>query len=504
MPALAGTLLAGVFLLLARRVLGSERAAAARDRAAALDGVYLVQSRVAMTNVFAVLFQLLSALLVLRAGRRAPAAPGADGGRRVRARPRAVDALDEPLRLGLPRPRVRRRCASRATPAGPAELDAPRPGALGREIALAGLTFVVLPALVYLLSYLPLMLQSHPQGLAGWGEAVLGTVRAQRDIWGYHANLSATHAYFSAWWTWPLLYRPTWYFWWSGAGVIRGIVALGNPAIWWASVPVCGWALVSGLRARDPRRVFAGAGFFLLYLPWAPLAAARSTSATTCSRRSPTRAWRSGCCSIAPGTAASASWPGPTSRLPLLFLLFLPLLTGTAGAGRAVGLPLPAAWAAGSGPGSRPGSSPRGSGGYTAARATAMALIDGAVAGELRKAFGALVHPVRLAVFSDADGEAPADEVRQLVEELAALDPRLSAEAHSADVDGDRARASSGSSARRRSRSWARPSTTACGSTACPAATSSARSSRPCSTSRAGTAASRPETRRRSRASSTT
>jgi alkyl hydroperoxide reductase subunit AhpF len=68
-----------------------------------------------------------------------------------------------------------------------------------------------------------------------------------------------------------------------------------------------------------------------------------------------------------------------------------------------------------------------------------MALIDGAVAGELRKAFGALVHPVRLAVFSDADGEAPADEVRQLVEELAALDPRLCAEAHSADVSAPRA-----------------------------------------------------------------
>jgi dolichyl-phosphate-mannose--protein O-mannosyl transferase len=49
---------------------------------------------------------------------------------------------------------------------------------------------------------------------------------------------------------------------------VRGIVALGNPAIWWASVPVSAWALVSGVRVRDPRRVFAGAGFFLLYLPW--------------------------------------------------------------------------------------------------------------------------------------------------------------------------------------------------------------------------------------------
>jgi hypothetical protein len=66
-PALAGILLAPVFLLLARSVLATERAALLATLLLLLDGVYLVQSRIAMTNVFAVLFQLLSALLLLRA-----------------------------------------------------------------------------------------------------------------------------------------------------------------------------------------------------------------------------------------------------------------------------------------------------------------------------------------------------------------------------------------------------------------------------------------------------
>ena len=96
----------------------------------------------------------------------------------------------------------------------------------------------------------------------------MAAVEWQRGIWGYHANLNATHTYFSRWWTWPWLYRPTWYFWFSGEGYVRGIVALGNPAIWWAAVPVSLWALATGIRWRDPRRVFCGAGFFLLYLPW--------------------------------------------------------------------------------------------------------------------------------------------------------------------------------------------------------------------------------------------
>jgi dolichyl-phosphate-mannose--protein O-mannosyl transferase len=121
------------------------------------------------------------------------------------------------------------------------------------------MAFVLLPAAVYLLSYVPWMRQGH---------SVWEAVRWQRDVWRYHADLTATHAYFSPWWTWPFLYRPTWYFWWSGDGVVRGIVALGNPAIWWASLPAAGWAFVTGVRWRDPRRVFAGAGFFLLYVPW--------------------------------------------------------------------------------------------------------------------------------------------------------------------------------------------------------------------------------------------
>jgi dolichyl-phosphate-mannose-protein mannosyltransferase len=248
-PALAGTLLAPVFFLLARRVLATERAALLATLLLLLDGVYLVQSRVAMTNVFAVLFQLLSALMVLRAAL-------AD---RLRLGPMAGLGLALGLALstrwtslwawgflGLVFLALRRGRAFRP-----------------RELALGVLAFALLPAAVYLLSYVPWMRQGH---------SVREVVELQRAIWGYHANLNATHTYFSPWWTWsgilPWRWRPTWYFWWSGGGWVRGIVALGNPAIWWASVPAAAWVLGTGARGRDPRRVFAGAGFFLLYLPW--------------------------------------------------------------------------------------------------------------------------------------------------------------------------------------------------------------------------------------------
>jgi dolichyl-phosphate-mannose-protein mannosyltransferase len=253
-PAVAGILIAPLFLLLARRVLATERAALFATLLLLMDGVYLVQSRIAMTNVFAVLFQLLSALLLLRAG--------------TAERLRLSDMTALGLALGLA-------LSTRWTSLfawgflGLVHLALRREKAFRpRELALGALAFVLLPAAVYLLSYVPWMAQTHPRDPSAWWQRVRAAVEWQQAIWGYHSNLNATHTYFSRWWSWPWLYRPTWYFWYSGDGFVRGIIALGNPAIWWASLPVSIWALATGIRWRDPRLVFCGAGFFLLYLPW--------------------------------------------------------------------------------------------------------------------------------------------------------------------------------------------------------------------------------------------
>jgi dolichyl-phosphate-mannose-protein mannosyltransferase len=128
-----------------------------------------------------------------------------------------------------------------------------------REAALVVLAFLVMPAAIYTLSYVPWMRQGH---------SLEDMLRLQRDIWTYHATLDAKHPYFSRWWTWPFLYRPAWYYFKYENSWTRGIIALGNPALWWATVPVTAWALVTGIRERDPRRIFSGAGFCLLYLPW--------------------------------------------------------------------------------------------------------------------------------------------------------------------------------------------------------------------------------------------
>jgi dolichyl-phosphate-mannose--protein O-mannosyl transferase len=261
MPALAGIALAPVFFLLARQVARRERAAMLAGVLLLCDGVYLVQSRIAMTNIFAVLFQVSSAALILYAVRRerlpagAMAAAGLTLGLALSTRWTSLWAwgfLGLVVLVGRERPLLRG-----------------RQNAL-REIALVVMTFVLLPALVYLASYIPWMRQQEFElgSYEGVKTMLRELLRLQHAIWRYHATLNATHPYFSAWYTWPWLYRPTWYHFQQEGGWIRGIVAIGNPALWWASVPVTLWALVSGLRATDWRRLFAAGGFLLLYLPW--------------------------------------------------------------------------------------------------------------------------------------------------------------------------------------------------------------------------------------------
>ena len=309
MPALAGVALAPVFYLFARRALVTERGAVLATVLLLCDGVDLVQSRIAMTNIFAVLFQVSAALFILRAAMRprlsAPdmAAAGLFLGLALSTRWTSLWAAGF---LGLVLLAVRR-------------LRIIKP----RELTLTVLAFLVLPAGIYVLSYVPWMRQGHE---------LKELLPLQKAIWRYHADLRATHPYFSRWYTWPLLYRPTWYYFKQTGDTIRGIVALGNPALWWASVPVTVWALVTGAKEKNPRRLFSGLGFCALYLPWGVAPRTLNYSHYLF------EAIPYACLSL--GELLDRRWDMKWARLyvavvVLLFFFFLPFL---------VALPIPARW----------------------------------------------------------------------------------------------------------------------------------------------------------------
>lgn len=225
---------------------------------AALDGLLITQSRVAMLDAMLIGFVCLGAWCLLR-DRRSPGSdegpPWYGSGWRVGAglafgaatATKWSGALALLAALGLT-------VASRAAN-----------GRLRREAAGIALTLLAIPFLVYLASY------------AGWfaqhGLSPSAFVDLHRQIANYHTTLAATHTYESRAWTWPFLVRPVAYFYDDSGGVIRHILGVGNPGLWWPFVVaffgLAGLARPDRWGARDPYPARFVLTFYLVqYLPW--------------------------------------------------------------------------------------------------------------------------------------------------------------------------------------------------------------------------------------------
>ncbi len=124
------------------------------------------------------------------------------------------------------------------------------------------LAYGAIPLAVYLATWIPYFALGH---------SFRDLLQFHVSMFQFHAELRAGHPYQSAWWSWPLLLRPIWYqFEGLRQGFVRGIVAIGNPAVWWVSIPALlylAW-VVFVLRQRDAATTFVLVGFLASYLPY--------------------------------------------------------------------------------------------------------------------------------------------------------------------------------------------------------------------------------------------
>lgn len=145
-----------------------------------------------------------------------------------------------------------------------------------RDVLATGLCLGVLPVIVYLLSYQPFLaaLPTAPD-LLSWA-GLQAVWQAQGDMFRYHSELTATHPFASAAWTWPLNLHPLWVYQGDEAdGDMRRIVLLGSPVLWWGGLLALCW-LIRDVWRRPAAVSLALLGAFLAcYLPW--LAVHRAT-----------------------------------------------------------------------------------------------------------------------------------------------------------------------------------------------------------------------------------
>ncbi|MBN1761709.1 MAG: glycosyltransferase family 39 protein [Methanomicrobia archaeon] len=144
-----------------------------------------------------------------------------------------------------------------------------RPLLSDSKTILAGL---LVSAAIYIATYIPYMLAGEGHGLIDIHRLPLyigylaeyltsGTISIspldsltvfdlQLRMFGYHASIEATHPYSSPWWSWPLMLKPLWMY--SNTllgGKVSTIVLMGNPALWWGSIPAL--ILIGALFVRN-------------------------------------------------------------------------------------------------------------------------------------------------------------------------------------------------------------------------------------------------------------
>jgi dolichyl-phosphate-mannose--protein O-mannosyl transferase len=130
-----------------------------------------------------------------------------------------------------------------------------------RKVQKSYIWFLIIPPLIYLASYIPMFLTGH-----SFGEFV----EVQKQMWWYHTRLKATHPYESAWWSWPFLIRPVW-FYTSGLknGAIANIYAFGNPIIFWSGLLSGAMCAIFSYYEKNKKLGLIVFSYVMFFIPWA-------------------------------------------------------------------------------------------------------------------------------------------------------------------------------------------------------------------------------------------
>lgn len=95
------------------------------------------------------------------------------------------------------------------------------------------LFFIVVPCVIYLLSYVPYFAYAHKENFLDYLDMVL---RTQQGMFDYHSTpgLGMDHPFYSPWYEWPLIKRPMYYAMaqFMPEGYSCAIFCFGNPAVW--------------------------------------------------------------------------------------------------------------------------------------------------------------------------------------------------------------------------------------------------------------------------------
>jgi dolichyl-phosphate-mannose-protein mannosyltransferase len=227
-----------------------------------MDGLYLVESRTGMSNLFVLVFANAALLAFTRvlaepAERIGPPllATGLFLGLGMATKWSSV-ALAGLIGLAVCWRMVRLWRHSRGNDTIAAEARSE----LRAYLRWAPIALFVIPLAVYLASYLHFWFTGHD-----WADFIA----LHRDMLAYHRNLDFVHDDSSPWWQWPLAARGVWYYVDERRREGAFVFANGNPLLYWPMIVAVAWMVIDWWGRRSTAALILVIGFFGQWLPWA-------------------------------------------------------------------------------------------------------------------------------------------------------------------------------------------------------------------------------------------
>ena len=143
-------------------------------------------------------------------------------------------------------------------------------GALGKNILFCLCFFVLIPALIYYVSYYP---YGAAKGMHGVGmyfkkEYLQTVLDNQGYMFRYHSGVNATHPYSSRWYQWMLDIRPILYYLSYNGSARSSFGAFTNPILCWGGLIGLFVLAFCALFRRDKKALFLLLGYLAQLVPW--------------------------------------------------------------------------------------------------------------------------------------------------------------------------------------------------------------------------------------------
>lgn len=141
-----------------------------------------------------------------------------------------------------------------------------------KTVLFSILFFVIVPVIIYVLSYIPYGTASGmtiSKGMLWNKDFYKIIIENQKFMFGYHSKLVATHPYSSPWYSWLLDIRPILYYLeYLPNGNKSAFGAFGNPVLWWGGLIALVYTVKQFVMTRDFKALFIVVGYLAQLLPW--------------------------------------------------------------------------------------------------------------------------------------------------------------------------------------------------------------------------------------------